>query len=97
MMLKLDSTTYSFNMKKFSWSGHKWIKQEPWGLIHPDKAWNYYDESAVEVDKNKTLHLKTHYNPKEIKHLGLFMEGTHMKYWGKEFYDTKFGFNYLIF
>jgi len=31
------------------------------------------------------------------KHLGLFVEGTHMKYWGKEIYEMKFGFNYLIF
>ena len=31
------------------------------------------------------------------KHLGLFVEGTHMKYWGKTVYDCKFGFNYLIF
>tara|TARA_R100000988_G_scaffold103440_1_gene82800 strand:- start:3724 stop:4782 length:1059 start_codon:yes stop_codon:yes gene_type:complete len=31
------------------------------------------------------------------KHLGLFVEGTHMKYWMKPVFDVKFGFNYLIF
>ena len=31
------------------------------------------------------------------RHLGLFVEGTHLKYWGKEVFDCKFGFNYLIF
>ena len=31
------------------------------------------------------------------KHLGFFVEGTHLKYWGKEIFDCKFGFNYLIF
>ena len=31
------------------------------------------------------------------KNLGMFVEGTHMKYWGKEIYEMKFGFNYLIF
>ena len=38
-------------MKTLNWSGYKWYKQEPWGKIHPDKAWNYYDEKAIEVDK----------------------------------------------
>ena len=31
------------------------------------------------------------------KHLGLFVEGTHLKYWDKPIYECKFGFNYLIF
>lgn len=31
------------------------------------------------------------------KHLGLFVEGVHLKYWGKDVYECKFGFNYLIY
>ena len=31
------------------------------------------------------------------KHLGLFVEGVHQKVWGKEIYECKFGFNYLIY
>ena len=31
------------------------------------------------------------------KNLGLFVEGTHMKYWDKPVYEMKFGFNYLFF
>ena len=31
------------------------------------------------------------------KSLGMFIEGTHMKYWEKPVYEVKFGFNYLIF
>jgi len=31
------------------------------------------------------------------KHLGMFVEGTHMRYWMKPVYEVKFGFNYLIF
>ena len=31
------------------------------------------------------------------KHLGLFVEGTHMQYWDKPVFNIKFGFNYLIF
>jgi len=30
-------------------------------------------------------------------HLGMFIEGTHMKYWDKPVYEVKFGFNYLVF
>ena len=30
-------------------------------------------------------------------HLGMFIEGTHMKYWDKPIYEVKFGFNYLVF
>ncbi len=65
MTLNLDLTIYSFNM--LNWSGYKWRKKEPWGIIHPDKAWNYYDESAVEIDDEGILHLKTHFNPITIK------------------------------
>ena len=31
------------------------------------------------------------------KHLGLFVEGTHQRYWMKPVYELKFGFNYLFF
>jgi hypothetical protein len=37
-------------MKKIiKWSGYNWITQERWGDIHPDKLYNWYDPSAVEV------------------------------------------------
>ena len=70
--IKLD---IYFNMKtntpikeKIEWSGYTWRTKEPWGRIHPDKAWNYYDKKAVGVDIHGTLHLKTHYNPTTIIH-----------------------------
>lgn len=47
-----------------SWKGFKWLPRETWGLVHPNKPLWWYDESAVEVDGNDTLHLRTHYNPK---------------------------------
>jgi hypothetical protein len=31
------------------------------------------------------------------KHLGLFVEGTHQRYWMIPVYELKFGFNYLFF
>ena len=34
---------------KIKWSGYNWATQERWGNIHPDKAYNWYDPSAVEV------------------------------------------------
>ena len=37
------------------------------------------------------------FGTKITKSLGLFVEGVHMRYWGKEIYEVKFGFNYLIF
>ena len=57
-------------MKNLNWSGYEWIKQEAWGKIHPDKAWNYYDDNAVYIGEGDLLHLRTHYNPAEIEHEG---------------------------
>ena len=34
---------------------------------------------------------------KITKSLGIFVEGTYLKYWEKPIYECKFGFNYLIF
>ena len=31
------------------------------------------------------------------KHLGMFIEGTHQRYWMKPVYEVKIGFNYLLF
>jgi len=51
--------------EKITWSGYDWLTQERWGNIHPDKTYNWYDPSAVEIC-NDDLILKTHYNPKEF-------------------------------
>lgn len=51
--------------EKITWSGYDWLTQERWGNIHPDKTYNWYDPSAVEI-RNDDLILKTHYNPKEF-------------------------------
>jgi beta-glucanase (GH16 family) len=51
--------------KTIKWSGYNWITQERWGDIHPDKPYNWYDPSAVEV-VGENLILKTHHNPKEF-------------------------------
>lgn len=51
--------------EKITWSGYDWLTQERWGNIHPDKTYNWYDPSAVEICNNDLI-LKTHYNPKEF-------------------------------
>jgi beta-glucanase (GH16 family) len=51
--------------KTINWSGYKWLTQERWGNIHPDKAYNWYDPSAIEIRENDLI-LKSHYNPKEF-------------------------------
>ena len=56
-------------MKKFNWSGYEWISGERWGNIHPNKAFQWYDPDAIEIQYNTIkdcdqLILKTHLNPK---------------------------------
>ncbi len=53
------------------WSGYSWLKQERWGQIHPDKTMCWYDSSAVSIDENGYLNLKTHYNPKLFDEWGV--------------------------
>jgi beta-glucanase (GH16 family) len=48
-----------------NWCGYDWLTQERWGNIHPDKPFNWYDPSAVEI-RNGSLVLKTQHNPKEF-------------------------------
>ena len=61
-------------MRTFSWSGYKWITQERWGNIHPDKTVSWYDETAVELAYSSVIEcdqliLKTHKNPQYFKEL----------------------------
>ena len=37
------------------------------------------------------------YGYKFDRHLGMFLEGKYNKYWNREWYDFKFGVNYIIF
>ena len=46
------------------WCGYKWLSQERWGQIHPDKALQWYDPTAIEINDKGQLILKTHYNSK---------------------------------
>ena len=53
------------------WSGYDWLTQERWGQIHTDKNFVWYDDTAVIVDDQGFLHLKTHYNPKYFSDLNV--------------------------
>tara|TARA_Y100000593_G_scaffold85957_1_gene163817 strand:+ start:1568 stop:2269 length:702 start_codon:yes stop_codon:yes gene_type:complete len=56
-------------MEKLTWSGYEWLPQERWGQIHPGKDFTWYDPSAIEINENNQLILKTHKNPKYFKEL----------------------------
>lgn len=51
------------------WCGYKWLTQERWGQIHPEKDFQWYDPTAVEINDKGQLILKTHYDFKYFKEL----------------------------
>ena len=48
------------------WSGYKWFSGQAWGNIHPKKTIQWYDPSAIVLNEDGSLNLKTHYNPKRF-------------------------------
>lgn len=48
------------------WQGYEWLTNERWGQFHPDKPIVWYDPSAVVINNNQTLILKTRPNPKDF-------------------------------
>ena len=72
---------------------HTWVNILPYhyGLDDYSFEYNKEDWDIVEWDAGIILGIRV------TKHLGLFVEGTHMRYWMKPIYECKFGFNYLIF
>jgi hypothetical protein len=47
------------------WSGYRWLCRERWGSIHPGKSWNWYDPTAVRIERDNLL-LDIHYNPRQF-------------------------------
>ena len=71
---------------------HAWFNCLPYHYGLDDYSYEYEDNlDMIEWDSGVVLGTRI------TKHLGLFVEGTHMNYWGKKIYEVKFGFNYLIF
>jgi hypothetical protein len=81
----------------YKWTDKFWL--HAWGNILPfhygldEYSYEYGqdDFDLLEWDAGMVLGIRLN------KHLGLFVEGTHMRYWMKPVFDVKFGFNYLIF
>ena len=84
-------------MAYYKWTDKFWL--HAWGNILPfhygldEYSYEYGqdDFDLLEWDAGMVLGIRLN------KHLGLFVEGTHMRYWMKPVFDVKFGFNYLIF
>ena len=72
---------------------HAWFNCLPYHYSLDDYSYEYGDDITNMLEWDAGVVLGT----RVTKHLGLFVEGTHMKYWGKEIYEMKFGFNYLVF
>ena len=72
---------------------HAWANCLPihHGLDEYSFEYGKQDNDNIEWDAGIVLGTRV------TKNLGLFVEGIHMKYWGKEVFEVKFGFNYLIF
>ena len=71
---------------------HTWVNCLPFHVGLDDYSYDYDTEYEwFEWDAGVVLGARV------TKNLGIFVEGTHQKYWGKPVFDVKFGFNYLIF
>ena len=72
---------------------HAWVNCLPYHYGLDDYSFEYgkSDLDWLEWDAGWILGTRV------TKNLGLFVEGTHMKYWDKPVYEVKFGFNYLFF
>lgn len=72
---------------------HAWANLLPYHYGMDEYSFEYTQEDLnwLEWDAGLVFGLRIN------KHFGIFVEGTHMKYWDKPIYECKFGFNYLIF
>tara|TARA_B100001094_G_scaffold271599_1_gene276973 strand:+ start:646 stop:1701 length:1056 start_codon:yes stop_codon:yes gene_type:complete len=79
--------------KKSFWF-HTWANLMPW---HYDDggSFSYHEYNNNEQWYDYSGGLVFGY--KHNKHLGTFIEGKYNKYWNREWYDFKFGINYIIF
>ena len=47
------------------WQGYDWLTNERWGQVHPANPIAWHDPSAVSIDDDGYLRLKTKPNPKD--------------------------------
>ena len=86
----LGSTYYKYTSKYWV---HIWASLMPFHYGLDEYSYEYGESllNRLEWDAGGVLGLRVN------KHLGLFVEGVHQRVWGKEVFDIKFGFNYLIY
>ena len=58
-------------MSEIKWSGYNWIPQERWGNLNMDTPTRWYDPSAVIINDDDQLILKTHHNPHYFREFDL--------------------------
>jgi len=81
-----------YHYTKSFWS-HAWVNLMPYHLDDgSDYSYHEYEGNQW-LDYNGGIILGYKVN----KHLGTFIEGKYNKYWNREWYDFKFGVNYVIF
>ena len=72
---------------------HAWVNCLPYHYGLDDYSFEYEDGVVNNLDWDSGIVMGT----RITKHLGIFIEGTHQRYWDKPVYECKFGFNYLMF
>ena len=77
--------------KKNFWT-HSWANLMPYHLDNGVYSYEKYNDGQW-LDYSGGLIFGYKYN----KNLGTFIEGKYNKYWNREWYDFKFGINYIIF
>ena len=72
---------------------HAWANILPYHYGLDEYSFEYDQESIEWMEWDTGLVFGLRIN----KHFGIFVEGTHQRFWMKPLYECKFGFNYLIF
>ena len=90
LSLVLGLSYYKYNPNYWI---HIWANLMPFHYGLDEYSFDYEESGLkqLEMDLGSVLGVRI------TKHLGLFAEGTYLKYWNKPVYECKFGFNYLIF
>ena len=80
-----------YHYKKNFWT-HSWANVMPYHLDNGEFSYEKYNDGQW-LDYSGGLIFGYKYS----KNLGAFVEGKYNKYWNREWYDFKFGINYIIF
>jgi hypothetical protein len=81
---------YTYNPKFWL---HAWVNCLPYHHGLDDYSFEYDNGmlNSMDWDSGLVMGLRV------TQHLGVFVEGLHQRYWGKEVFECKFGFNYLMY